>query len=43
MGRASNAKEMLQRDKGVPQQEVLAELATITGLEIGFVAPKHGP
>jgi chorismate synthase len=34
---------MLQRDKGVPQQEPLADLATIAGVEIAVIAPKAMP
>ena len=43
MGRALDAKEMLQCDKGAAQQEPLADLATIGVLEIAFLAPKQGP
>jgi len=43
MGRAPNAKKMLRCDKGAPQQEALADLATIRRLEIAFLAPKQGP
>jgi hypothetical protein len=41
MGRAPNAKKMLRCDKGAPPQEALADLATIAGLEIAFIAPKE--